>query len=126
MFEFFHRFWCNFFNRPPLIKIGVLNLRGIDTNVVQYCWESINNQNEIREVKNSIADFKHDGWGPSYPFGVRWATYSPKNLEINTTNSIFILFEKYSGIMLAVTSYSLIKKILSCLGFTNIRFKVRG
>ena len=67
--------------------------------------ESINYLNEIREVKSSIADFKHDGCGPSYPFGVRWATHSPKNLEINTTNSIFILFKKYFGIMLAITSY---------------------
>ena len=45
--------------------------------------ESINYLNEIREVKNSIADFKHDECGPSYPFGVRWVTHSPKNLEIN-------------------------------------------
>ena len=71
--------------------------------------ESINYLNEIREVKNSVADFKHDGCGPSYTFGVKWATHSPKNLEINATHSIFILLEKYFGIMLAITSYSVIK-----------------
>ena len=70
--------------------------------------ESINYMNEI-QLKNSIVDFKHDGCGPSYSFGIRWATHSPKNLEINTTNSILILLEKYAGIMLAIASYSMIK-----------------
>ena len=63
----------------------------------------------IREVKNLITDFKHDGCDPSYPFGVRWATHIPKKIEINTTNLIFIVFEKYFGTILAITSCSTIK-----------------